>query len=46
MAVYYRSDGNGAGASEFSYPTAVAFSHGSGKLYILDQGNNRVQVFE
>ena len=53
--LFYSGDGvtllksfgsKGAGASEFNYPTAVAFSRGSGKLYILDKDNKRVQVFE
>ena len=53
--LFYSGDGvtllksfgsEGAGASEFDYPTAVAFSRGSGKLYILDRSNKRVQVFE
>ena len=36
---------NGIGDGQFSFPTSVAFDP-SGKIYVLDTGNNRIQKFD
>ena len=37
--------GNGISDGQFSFPTSVAFDP-SGKIYVLDTGNNRIQKFD